>query len=144
MTDTKTIQKQVRVAFESRPEVSFPPVVFYDEDLDCIRIVVNDASIMEHRVNELLTILEDNYPEGGRRYIGFTIKGAKHFCSQQGFSAQRAVTLADLLDGVVKAIPSDAVNFVVDSIARPLVEEAGIEDKAVELPSDHLPDPALA
>ena len=65
----------------------FRPCAYFDEELDSIRILTRDCSITETRVNQLLTVLEATYPDlTGRKRVGFTIKGARHFCQQQGLS----------------------------------------------------------
>src|SRR5688572_25199898 len=77
----------------------FRPFVIFDEHLDCIRVVTRDCSMTETRVNELLTILEDNYPDRPEaKYVGFTIKGARHFCLDRGLKAEGPIRLAELLD----------------------------------------------
>ena len=85
------IQALVREAFAG--EVTrFRPCAFFDERLDCIRVVARDCSVLEERINDRVTVLLDNYYPGmGRKqYVGFTIKGAKHFCQQQGWEPRRS------------------------------------------------------
>ena len=75
------IASNVRSAFESRGS-DFRPCAYFDDRLDCIRVVIKDCSVLETRINPVLTLLEDNYyaeSKGSPRYVGFTIKGASHF-----------------------------------------------------------------
>ena len=90
----------------------FRPCAFFDEPLDCIRVVVRDCSITEIRVSPLLTVLEDNDadPKAGRElYVGFTIKGARHFCQQQGIDLTAPVQWSELLDRILAESPDTAV-----------------------------------
>jgi hypothetical protein len=81
---------------------------------------------METRVNELLTVLEANYPRG-RKCVGFTIKGANHLCYQYNLNTS-AVKITAILDAVLQACPGVVVEAFVDHVARPLVRDANIED----------------
>jgi hypothetical protein len=107
----------------------FRPCAFFDVRLDCIRVIARDCSVLETRINPYLTVLEDNYYQGvGRKqYVGFTVKGARHFCSEHGLSLAAPIEMSALLDAILKAFPDLAVEFFVNGIARPLVQDGGIE-----------------
>ena len=82
-TETETLAALVRGTFREETG-EFRPCAFFDEPLDCIRVMTRDCSVTETRVSDLMTVLEDNYYDpgsGGKRFVGFTIKGAKHFCN---------------------------------------------------------------
>lgn len=116
------IVKSVRAAYGP-----FRPYAVFDEQLDCIRVVTYDCSANEIRVNELLTILEPNYPgHGVPDLVGFTIKGVAHICEAQGIPADAPWKLADFIDAIVKASP--IVRFTVDRHVRPLVAQTRLED----------------
>jgi hypothetical protein len=108
----------------------FRPRAVFDTRLDCIRVITRDCSVMETRVNELLTVLEANYPRG-RKCVGFTIKGADHLCHQYKLDTS-AVKITAVLDAVLAACPGVVVEAFVDHVARPLVRDANIE--AIEHP----------
>jgi hypothetical protein len=128
MKSPEQIDAFVREAFK---EVSgeFHPCAFFDARLDCIRIIARDCSVLETRINETLTVLEDNYyPEsGGKKYVGFTVKGARYFCQRHGLSLSTPISISALLDALLAAFPDQIVELVVDGIARPLVEEEKLE-----------------
>src|SRR5450432_3435060 len=70
----------------------FRTCAFFDDRLDCIRVIARDCSVLETRINQSLTVLEDNYYQDSdrkhRQYVGFTIKGARYFCYEHGFDLQ--------------------------------------------------------
>jgi hypothetical protein len=123
MTTEEKIGALVNDALRNHDE--FRPFVVFDAQLDCVRVVARDCSVTERRVNEILTVLEDNYYAAarGKQYVGFTIKGAKHFCQEQGFTLSTPVRLTEILDRILATFPEVAVRLAVDAIARPLVEE---------------------
>jgi hypothetical protein len=125
MTHDHSIAGRVRDVFADTGR--FRPCAIFDERLDCIRVVARDSSVTEIRIDNRLTVLEDNHPKYGRKYVGFTIKGARHFCSEQGVRLAAPVRLADILDRLVAASPEPAVGIAVNAIAKPLVEEWRIE-----------------
>jgi hypothetical protein len=112
----------------------FRPCAFLDDRLDCIRVIARDCSVCEERVTDRLTVLVDNYPHPPERkkYVGFTIKGARHFCQEHGLRLGTSLKMTELLDAVLASSPEPAVMFFVDLIGRPLVEEGNIE--VVEIP----------
>jgi hypothetical protein len=132
MKTPEEVGAHVREAFGGK-STKFRPCAFFDDRLDCIRVISRDCSVLETRINEVVTILEDNYyPESGQeRYVGFTIKGARHFCQQHGLDTSKAVDLSKLLDALLVTFPEPAVQMFVDLFARPLVKKEKI--KAVSL-----------
>jgi hypothetical protein len=131
----------VRASFATPSE--FRPCAFFDVRLDCIRVIARDCSVLETRINEHLTVLEDNYYQEteSKQYVGFTVKGARHFCAEHGLSLSTPITMSALLDAILKAFPDLAVEFFVNGIARPLVKDEGIK----EVDISPLPDePALS
>lgn len=86
-------------------------------------------------------VLEDNYYEQSDRkqYVEFTIKGTRHFCAEHGFDLKAPIKISDLLDAVLKAFPSIAVELFVNAIAKPLMKEEKIE--LVEIPNISGPVP---
>ena len=113
----------------------FRPCAYYDDELDCIRVIARDCSINEWRVSKRLTVLEDNYPDpehGRDLYVGFMIKGARHFCQQHGIDVAEPVQLVELLDRVLAESDEDAVRLAINAVAKPLVRKG---PKEVVLPA---------
>lgn len=134
MSDIEKLSELVRR--HSEGVAAFSPCAFYDDRLDCIRIIARDCSLLEERINDRITVLVDaHYPRPGmtadQRYVGFTIKGARHFCKENGL-ASGTIKVMELLDAVLKTCPEVVVQLVVEYIARPLVEQKKIEQ--VDLP----------
>ncbi len=129
----KTLETLVNNTFSGDP-VRFRPCAFFDERLDCIRVIARDCSVVEERVNDRVTVLIDSYfPQPGRkRYVGFTIKGATHFCKQHGWDTVRSIGMAEFLDALLASSPEIVVQWFIDIVAKPLVQEEKIEQ--VELP----------
>ena len=134
MKTPEKVEALVRDAF-SQESGEFRPCAFFDDRLDCVRVIARDCSVYEERVNDRLTVLVDNYHErpGRKKYVGFTIKGARHFCQEHGLHLGTSVKMTELLDAVLASSPEPVVMFFVDLIARPLVEEEKID--TVEIPA---------
>lgn len=108
----------------------FTSLAFYDKHMDCIRIELRDCSAFERRLNSVLTIAYDNYPEPGQSKIsGITIKGVKHFFTEWNLPLEGIHLVADLLDRIVKELKLDegsdadaiqSIKFIVSSIEMPV------------------------
>jgi len=111
-------------------EVDFHPCAFFDGRLDCIRVLTRDCSVTEERVNDWLTVLVDNYPAPGvTRFVGFTIKGVRHFCQEYGLRKPSGpIRLGALLDALIARSPDAVVEIVVNQFARPLIEKEKIDE----------------
>src|SRR5438477_5795605 len=120
--------KQLVKASFSGAEAAFRPCAFFDERLDCIRVIARNCSVLEERINERVTVLIDSYyPELGRRqYVGFTIKGAKHFCREQGWDSSRSIKMTALLDALLATFPELVVEWFIERVAKPLTQEEKI------------------
>lgn len=112
----------VRQAFGNR--YAFRPCALFDETLDCIRVVAHDCSVTEIRIDERLTVLESNV---NGKYVGFTIKGAKHFCQSENLPLSGPVKLADLLDKIVRVSPDPIVAMAVKLVARKIVDDENLD-----------------
>jgi hypothetical protein len=83
---------------------AFPPQPFkqhayYDKHLDCIRVLIRECSVCEHRLTAVMTVLEDNYPEQGQQaYVGFVIKGVEHLFETLGLPLEGVLPFIDLFD----------------------------------------------
>lgn len=97
------------------PMKVFTPCAYYDKHMDCIRVQIRDCSVTEQRVDELFTVLKDNYrKEGQSLYVGFTIKGVNHLFSQLSIPLEGVVRVADVLHQIVRDRPQATVDLVVD------------------------------
>src|SRR6266700_1641497 len=132
MKTPEQVETLVRQAVTQTNE--FRPCAFFDDRLDCIRVIARDCSVCEERINDRLTVLIDNYHErpGRMKYVGFTIKEARHFCLEHSLYLSAPIKMTSLLDAVLASWPGTTVMMFVDTIARPLVKQENIE--AVEIP----------
>lgn len=133
MKISEELAKRIRGAVSPYAN-EFRPCAFFDDRLDCIRVIARDCSVCEERVNQWFTVLIDNYHErtGRMKYVGFTIKGARYFCQQRGLELGSPIKMTQLLDAILANSSELAVMFFVDAIARPLVKQGNIE--SVEMP----------
>jgi hypothetical protein len=136
--ETREELKQLVKASFSGGLVAFRPCAFFDERLDCIRVIARDCSVMEERINDRVTVLIDNYypGQGRKQYVGFTIKGAKHFCREHGWNASRSVKMTAFLDALLASFPELVVEWFIEKVAKPLTQEENIEQ--VEIPEGAL------
>ncbi|HEY4361906.1 MAG TPA: hypothetical protein VGN17_13090 [Bryobacteraceae bacterium] len=79
-------------------------------------------------MSERLTVLVDHYPQTGQKpYVGFTIKGARHFLADNGWELAHSVRFEEVVNAVLKSFPGVAVEWFVEKVARPLMEDQQIE-----------------
>lgn len=107
-----------------RKDVSatFKPVAYFDEQLDCVRVIIRDCSVTEVRINEYLTIAEDNYPQNpADRYVGFTVKGVRHFIRAK---TQKGQTQSVEIGAVLEQMLAELPKLIDDNNAKTLVEMA--------------------
>jgi hypothetical protein len=135
------IGNQIRGALHGR-STKFRPCAFFDDRLDCIRVIARDCSVLETRINKHMTLLEDNYAESEqKRYVGFTVKGARHFCKQNNIDLSTPVDISRLLDAILANSPEPAVQMSIRLVARPLIKKEKL--KHVDIPpSLEQPQPA--
>ncbi|SRR6266446_1531766 len=99
---------------------SFKPVAYFDEELDCVRVIIRDCSVTEVRINEHLTIAEDNYPTNpADRYVGFTVKGVRHFLRSKKESPQ-VTAIGAVLEQMLAELPT----LIGDADGKTLVDMA--------------------
>lgn len=140
MNEATELKALVNGFFAEKPS-GFRPCAFYDDRLDCIRVIARDCSVVEERINDRLTVLVDNYHQakGRKQFVGFTLKGARHFCQEHGLSLATSLRVTEILDALIAGSPSLVVQLVINHIARPLVQDEHID--TVEIP-ERLPQPA--
>lgn len=84
----------------------FVPVAYYDKHMDCIRVVTQDRSVTEHRLDGFFTLHECNHRGPlDPQYVGFTIKGVSHLFAEIGIPLDRVYRLAELIDKLVRHQP---------------------------------------
>jgi len=107
----------------------FKPVAYFDGPLDCVRVIVRDCSFTEVRINNLLTILEANYPQGNQpvEYVGFNIKGVRYLCQRHALGADGPLKLTAILNRILAESPEPLVKFAV-SVAFRLITDSNIDD----------------
>lgn len=122
------LARLVREAFSADSE-EFRPCAFFDKRLDCIRIITKDCSVLEERLSDRLTILQNLYdPEPGRpECVGFTLKGALHLCHEYGWDKTTPIAIGNLLDAILKSFPDEGVRVFIQFVAKRLVAEGNIE-----------------
>ncbi len=131
MKTAEQIGEQVRRVFEGK-STKFRPCAYFDERLDCIRVIARDCSVLETRINKYMTILEDNYEESGeKRYVGFTVKGARHFCKEHAIDLSAPVDISRVLDAILASFPEPAVQMSIRLVARPLMKKEKIKKVAI-------------
>ena len=107
----------------------FRACAFFDRRLDCIRVFTRDCSVTEERINDWLTVLVDNYPPPGtNKFVGFTIKGVRHFCREYGLRTLGPISVSTLLDALIASSPDAIVEIVVNKFARPLIEQESLDE----------------
>jgi hypothetical protein len=128
------IEEQVKQALSGEAQ-SFRACAFFDDRLDCIRVITKDCSVFEERLGDRITILLNMYdPQPGKReLVGFTLKGARHLCNQHGWSTAAPIQMSKLLDGIMASFPEKVVQVFIEWVAKPLVENQQIDQ--VEMPA---------
>ncbi len=81
------------------PLSPFKQRAYYDQHLDCIRVVIRECSFCEHRLTAIMTVLEDNYPEPGQQpFVGFVIKGVEHLFESLQLPLEGVLPFIELFD----------------------------------------------
>jgi hypothetical protein len=110
----------------------FRPCAFFDDRLDCIRVITKDCSVLEERINDRVTILLDLYSfQGNKECVGFTLKGAYHLCQQHGWDPSRPIKMSEFLDAILASVPEKAVKVFIEYVAKPLVKNKNIDEVEV-------------
>jgi len=121
--NTEITKKDIQDVFGAQKNAPFQPSAHYDRHMDCIRIILRDCSMCERRLNGVLTIIEDNYPNSNQSsFAGLTIKGIKHLFSELGIPVGGVVHLTAVLDEIAKKYPEIIEDNEVKSIRRTIVD----------------------
>lgn len=89
----------------------FAPVAYYDSHMDAIHVMTHDRSVTEVRIDDTFTLHRCNHKSPyDPEYVGFTLKGIHHLFDRVGLSVSGVLTLAEVLDRVVKHRPVSAVS----------------------------------
>lgn len=130
--EERRIAELVREAFREAgvdPDAPFRPVAFWHKELNTIVVVVRDCSACHVRVNDGLTLMEDQYPEDDEdRYVGFEVHATPGFYENEGLLSGGSVELNQALDMLVRKFPGDLLQI---EICRTLLGR--LETTTVEL-----------
>jgi len=95
------------------PLAKFSPLAYYDKHLDCIRVIIRECSVTEHRLTAVMTVLEDNYPDDGQQpYVGFVIKGVQHLFESMNLPLDGVMRVTDLFHRIATTCPDQLVDSV--------------------------------
>jgi len=140
MSTPEKIEQLVKKSLDEESG-EFRPCAYFDDSLDCIRVVARDCSVTETRINPIITVLEANYPKG-RKCVGFTIKGAKYLCETYKLDRSAPIKLTALLDAILSVCQDVMAEAFVDHVARPLIRDVGLEQVELGQTSELVPQPA--
>lgn len=102
---------------------SFVPVAYFDKHMDCIRVLIQDVSVTEDRLNQYFTVARPNHSRFGGKHVGFTLKGVAHLFNRVGLPLQGVHELVVILDKIAKVMPHNAVKRVLEEFAPVLKEK---------------------
>lgn len=98
---------------------AFVPVAYYDKHMDCIRVLVANRSVTEHRIDKMFTVFECNHRgEFDPEYVGFSIKGVRHLFSEIGVPLEGVYRLTDLIQRIVSHKPGSAMSELLKIIFK--------------------------
>jgi len=93
----------------------FKPFAYYDQYLDCIRVYTHDRSVTEQRLDDVITIFRCNHKsDTDPEYVGFSLKGIRHMLDEVGLPMDRAYSLAEIFDVLVKKLPGQLNKAILD------------------------------
>ncbi|MGI9229460.1 MAG: hypothetical protein ACR2P9_06340 [Gammaproteobacteria bacterium] len=104
---------------------SHSPFAYYDKHLDCIRVRVQDCSVIEKRLSRIFTVFKSAHSEYPAE-VGFSIKGITHLFKVLGLPPKGTVKLAHLMDEIVKTYPDAFVKRVREEF-KAVIDNPGIE-----------------
>jgi hypothetical protein len=109
MNSNSQIANRINETLGTKGLKPFQPVAYFDSHMDCVRIELRDCSFAEERVNQHITLLEDNHPAPQRTKVaGLMIKGIRHLFKQRGWPLEGIVHVTTILDELVKLYPEFA------------------------------------
>ena len=115
--------RELIVSFFGGEPPEFRPVAFWHKELNTIIVIVSDCSTCHVRVNDGLTLMEDNYPEPGEdKYAGFEVHATPNFYEHEGLLSGGRVDLNRVLDMLARRFTN---NLPEVGICRRLLEKLG-------------------
>lgn len=109
-------------AFMSEHLKPFRPCAYFDKHMDCIRVLIQDTSVTEIRLNEFFTVARANGGTSSGTNVGFSIKGVAYLFNAVGLPVEGVRELVEILDTIVKVIPHTAVKRVLEEF-RPVLSQ---------------------
>jgi hypothetical protein len=101
---------------------TFKPCAYFDKHMDCIRVLIQDVSITEVRLNEFFTVARANRGIRAGTNVGFSIKGVAHLFNEMKLPLRGVYEMVSILDNIVKTMPHTAVKRVLEEFAPVLRE----------------------
>ena len=101
----------------------FQPIAYFDKHMDCIRVLIQDVSVTEERLNQYFTVARPNGSQFGGRHVGFTIKGVAHLFNEVGLPVTGVHALVEIMDKIVKELPHTAVKQIAEEFAQVMREK---------------------
>jgi hypothetical protein len=116
-----TIDAEHIKSFMAEHLEAFRPFAYFDKHMDCIRVLINDVSTTEVRLNEFFTVARANGSGiNAGSNVGFTIKGVAYLFDEIGLPLKGVHDLVHILDEIVKTIPHTAVKRVLEEFSPAL------------------------
>jgi hypothetical protein len=95
----------------------FVPVAYFDKHMDCIRVLIQDVSVTEIRLNQYFTVAKPNHQRFSSQHVGFTLKGVAHLFNKLGLPLSGVHTLVEILDEIAKQMPHGVVKSIVEEFS---------------------------
>lgn len=109
------------IAFFGGEPPEFRSVAFWHGELNTVVVVVRDCNTCHVRINDGLTLMEDNYPEPGEdKYAGFEVHATPKFYEHEGLLFDGQIDLNRVLDLLARRFPN---NLSEVGICRRLLEK---------------------
>lgn len=93
------------------------PIACYDRRGDSVWIALRDCSICEERIDEHLTVLEDNHPRADqRKTVGILIEGVHGLFTALGLPVGGTIRATIILDKLTERYPRATLAHFIQTI----------------------------
>jgi hypothetical protein len=94
----------------------FHPFAYFDDRMDCIRVMILNRSVTEERKDDFLTLYRTNHASVfDPTHCGFCLKGIRHLFNELGLEQGRELKVAKLIDQIVKTHPHSTMAKILDN-----------------------------